>query len=36
RLILTKTLQCFTQIILDEFHERDQPMDCLLILIRTL
>ncbi|CAF1670420.1 unnamed protein product [Rotaria magnacalcarata] len=36
RLILTKTLQDFTHIILDEVHERDQPMDFLLILIRTL
>ncbi|UJR29861.1 hypothetical protein I4U23_017409 [Adineta vaga] len=36
RLILTKTLQDFTHIILDEVHERDQSMDFLLILIRTL
>lgn len=36
RLILTKTLQDFTHIFLDEVHERDQSMDFLLILIRTL
>ncbi|CAF4582214.1 unnamed protein product [Rotaria sp. Silwood2] len=36
RIILTKTLQCFIHIILDEVHERHQPMDFLLILIRTL
>lgn len=36
RLILTKTLQDFTHIILDEVHERDQSMDFLLILVRTL
>ena len=36
RLILTKSLQDFTHIILDEVHERDQPMDFLLILVRTL
>ncbi|CAF1200376.1 unnamed protein product [Rotaria sordida] len=35
RLILAKTLQDFTHIILDEVHERDQSMDFLLILIRT-
>ena len=36
KLILSKTLQDYTHIILDEVHERDQPMDFLLILIRTL
>ena len=36
RLILTKSLQDFTHIFLDEVHERDQSMDFLLILIRTL
>ncbi|CAF1398035.1 unnamed protein product [Adineta steineri] len=36
KLILSKTLQDFTHIILDEVHERDQSMDFLLILIRTL
>ncbi|CAF1499815.1 unnamed protein product, partial [Rotaria sordida] len=35
RLILAKTLQDFTHIILDEVHERDQSMDFSLILIRT-
>ena len=34
--ILSKTLQDYTHIILDEVHERDQPMDFLLVLIRTL
>ena len=36
KFILSKTLQDFTHIIIDEVHERDQSMDFLLILIRTL
>ncbi|CAF3493379.1 unnamed protein product [Rotaria socialis] len=36
KLILTKNLQDFTHIILDEVHERDQSMDFLLILVRML